>query len=135
MTPSDSLRTPAWLLIGLFGNRPGVLELANGRLAFITEEGRLFDAPLGEVTAITFPWYYFSGGMKLTVAGKRYRLSFVKPNGAEDVPGQVMARVGSPMGLRLAGQKLADIGTGRKAGKAWKTALLAKKEITPGAST
>ena len=123
MAKPACLRTPAWLLVGFFGNCPGVLELADGRLSFLTEEGHPFDAPLAEVTAVTFPWYYFGGGMKLTVRGQRYRLSFVRPNGAEDVSGQVLARLGNPLGLLTAGQKVVDIGTGRQAGKTWKAAL------------
>ena len=124
MTERKSLRTPAWLRVGLFGSRPGVLVLANRRLAFIAEEGRLFDTPLAEVTGIAFPWYYFGGGMKVTVADKKYRLSFVRPNGAEDIPGPLLARLGNPMGLLVGGQKIVDIGMGRPAGKAWKAALL-----------
>jgi hypothetical protein len=134
MTGSESLRTPAWLLVGLFGNRPGVLALADGWLTFITEDGRVFDAPLVEVTGVTFPWYYFGGGVKLTVAGTRYRLSFVRPNGAEDIPGQVLARLGNPLGLLTAGRKIVDIGSCRQAGKAWKTALAARTASAPTSS-
>src|SRR5262245_46016581 len=134
MRAQARLRTPAWLLVGLFGNRPGVLELSGGRLAFHTGEGCLFDAPLAEVTAVTFPWYYFSGGVKVTVQGKRYRFSFVRPNGAEDVPGQVLAREGNPLGLLTAGQKVVDIGSGRQAGKAWREALAVNQGQVPAPS-
>jgi hypothetical protein len=79
MTEQPSLRTPARELPGLFGIRPGPLELAGGRLAFTTDQGRVFDAPLAEVTALKFPWYYCGGGMKLRVGAAKYRFSFVRP--------------------------------------------------------
>ncbi len=118
-----SLRTPAWQLLGLFGNRPGMLELAKGRLAFTTDEGRVFEASLAEVTDIKFPWYYFGGGMKVRVGATKYRLSFVRPNGAEYVSGRLMAEAGNPLALLTVGHKIADIGSGRQAGKAWKRVL------------
>ena len=120
-----NFRTPAWLLIGLTRSAPGVLEFADGRLAYSNEEGRVFDVPLAEVTAITFPWYYFSGGVKFTAGGEHYRLSFVRPNDASDIPGRLMAGTeeGAPFALLTAGRKVRDIGEGRRAGKAWKAIL------------
>ncbi len=125
---TDSLLTPAWLLKGLTGSVPGVLELESGRLAFTTEEGRVFEAPLAEIRDVVFPWYYFGGGAKLTVNGERYRLSFVRPNDASDVPGRLLAGAGSAgaaLGLLTVGRKIRDIGSGRAAGKAWKELLTA----------
>ncbi len=58
---NNSLCTVAWLLIGLTDNVPGILELANGKLAFTTEEGSVFSVPLSEVRDINFPWHYFGG--------------------------------------------------------------------------
>ncbi len=125
-TQNDSLFTPAWLLKGITGSVPGVLELHNGRLAFTTEEGRVFEAPLAEVRDVKFPWYYFGGGVKLTVNNESYRLSFVRPNDASDIPGRLLARTGGPgavAGLLTVGQKIVDIGEGRAAGKTWKAVL------------
>ena len=122
-------RTPAWLLVGMTGSTPGVLEYADGRLVFSTDQGRLFDAPLSEVHNVTFPWYYFGGGAKLTVAGQQYRLSFVRPNGASDIPGRLMAgsdiagAAGDVLALLTAGRKIVDVGTGRQAGKRWQAIL------------
>ncbi len=126
-TKADSLCTPAWLLKGITGSVPGVLELHAGRLAFTSEEGRVFECPLEVLRDAKFPWYYFGGGVKLTVNNERYRLSFVRPNDASDVPGRLLARAGGPasaLGLLTVGRKIMDIGEGRTAGKAWKAVLL-----------
>ena len=124
MSTSEALRTPAWLLEGITVSVPGVLEHADGRLAFTTDRGRVFDLPVSEVGDVHFPWWYFGGGVKLTAHGKRHRISFVRPNDADDIPGRLMARDGNPAGLLTAGQKLLDIGEGRRAGRAWRDVLL-----------
>ena len=126
MVDSDtSLRSAVWLLVGLTGNRPGLLELSQGVLAFTAEEGRVFEAKVADVTDIAFPWFYFGGGMKLTVAGTRHRISFVRPNGAEVLTARLLESIGAgPLALLTVNQKITDIGDGRRAGKAWKAALL-----------
>jgi hypothetical protein len=131
----DSPRTAAWLLMGLTGSAPGVLQIVDGRLSYIVHgrgaltgaqlkelerrTGRsgladelgngavvtLFDVPLEAVGGVVFPWYYFGGGMKLTAAKVGYRFSFVKPQNTQDWPG------------------VADIPEGRAAGKAWRGVL------------
>jgi hypothetical protein len=123
----QAIRSRVWILRGL-GNSPAVLTLAAGRLALTGEQGAVFDAPLAEVREIKFPWYYFGGGVKLTVGATRYRISFVRPNGAQDVPGRLLAdaRAGAPSALAAAGEvygKYQDILAGRSAGKTWKQAL------------
>jgi hypothetical protein len=128
MANDQELCTPVWMLVGMSGSVPGVLELAEGKVAFTSAEGRVFEAPLSEVS-VKYPWYYFGGGCKITTGGKTYRISFVRPNNAADVPGSLLARTGSELGgafaLLTAGRKLGDIGKGRKAGKAWKGAFAA----------
>jgi hypothetical protein len=121
------IRSRVWILRGL-GNSPAVMTLAKGRLALTSEEGGVFDAPVGEVREIKFPWYYFGGGVKLTVGAARYRISFVRPNGAQDVPGRMLAGAGAgpASALAAAGEvygKYRDISAGRSAGKTWKQAL------------
>lgn len=96
-------RSRAWLLIGLFGNEAGDLELSEGRLAFEGELGTCFDVPLTEVSAVAFPWFYFGGGLQLTAGSRRYRFAFVRPT-AE-------------------GGRLADVPEGRQVGAAWRRAL------------
>ena len=120
------LRTPAWMLVGMTGTVPGVLQLSGGRLSFATEEGAEFDVPLAEVSSVTFPWWWFGGGAKLLAAGTAYRLSFVRPNGAQDVPGRLLAHVpgAEAVGLVTAVRKMEDVGAGREAGRAWKSRLL-----------
>jgi hypothetical protein len=112
----QTLCTPIWLLIGMTGNVPGVLELADGRLSFTTEEGRVFETPVSGVSEVKFPWYYFGGGVKFKVGTASYRISFVKPNG----PG----RLRGAAGILTIGRMVSDFGKGRKAGKAWKSVLL-----------
>jgi hypothetical protein len=124
--PSDTaLRTPVWLLVGMTGSRPGILEFADGVIAFTGEEGRVFEAPLAETSGLAFPWFYFGGGMKITVKGTAHRISFVRPNGAEVVSARLLEMAGAgPLALLTVQRKIADIGDGRRAGKAWKAALL-----------
>jgi hypothetical protein len=124
--PTDAtLRTPVWLLVGMTGSQPGILELADGVIAFTGEEGRVFEAPLAETSGLAFPWFYFGGGMKITVKGAPHRISFVRPNGAEVASARLLEAVGAgPLALLTVQRKIADIGDGRRAGKAWKAALL-----------
>ena len=125
--PIEDLRTPVWQLNGMTGSTPGILELSAGRIAFTTETGRVFEAPLSDIT-VNYPWYYFGGGCKITYACQTHRISFVRPNNAADLSDQLLSQLddaGLAAGLSLltAGRKLSDIGQGRKAGKAWKAAL------------
>lgn len=113
----------AWMLKGSTVSIAGWLDLEKGRLRFTTPEGIVFDVPRAEVTQVTFPWYYFGGGLKLRAAGEPYRLSFVKPNGAEYAEARLMADFGSPSALLVVASKAADIGSGRDAGKRWRELL------------
>lgn len=121
---APSLRTSVWLLVGMSGSRPGLLELSDGVIAFTAEEGRVFETRLTEATDVAFPWFYFGGGMKLTADGTRHRISFVRPNGAEVVGARLLESLGAgSLALLTVNRKIADIGEGRRAGKAWKAAL------------
>ncbi|WP_295455415.1 hypothetical protein [uncultured Thiodictyon sp.] len=147
-TPTQ-LCTEAWLLVGLTGSVPGKLKLAAGRLSFIAmgsgtlwtkelrkleqavarpgiaeqldrgENALVFDLPLSDLT-VNFPWYYFSGGMKITAGKNKYRFSFGQPaNTTLPVNSANIANVA----LRV-GDQLMEIGTMRGRGAAWKAALL-----------
>jgi hypothetical protein len=101
---TDDVETEAWLLKGITGNLPGILSLADGRFTFATGDGHIvFDAPVADVRDVKVPWYYFGGGMKLSVGTERYRLSFVRPTAA--------------------GGGVADIPEGRSACKLWRSLL------------
>lgn len=99
---ADGFFSPAWLLEGITGSRYGTLSLKNNRLAFVTAEQHIFDAPLSQVTDVVFPWYYFSGGVQFRIGVDRHHLSFVQPNSEPGYP---------------------DIGAGRRTGKMWKSLL------------
>ena len=113
----------AWLLKGSTTSIPGWLDLEEGRLRFATPEEVVFDVPLAEVTALTYPWYYFGGGLKLRAAGQPFRLSFVKPNGAEYAVARGLAGQGNVAALAVVAAKAADIGAGRGVGRRWRELL------------
>ena len=128
--------TPAWLLRGIH-SIPGRLTLAGGRLSFTAfgagncgrrqlrrlesatgqeglakrlsrnEEAVVFEVPLSDVQEVTFPWYYFSGGLKLTVRGVRYRFGFDRPANTK-LSGE-------------GGDVVGESTRARRRGKAWKT--------------
>jgi hypothetical protein len=122
--PRETFASDAWLLEGLTVSVPGWLDLQQERLRFTTPDEVVFEVPRSDITSITFPWYYFGGGMKLRAAGRSYRLSFVKPNGAEYPVARGLASHGNPAAaLLLAASKMADIRTGRDAGRRWRQLL------------
>jgi len=101
---TDDVETEAWLLSGIAGNVPGILGLIDGRFSFATDDGQfVFDAPVSDVRDVKVPWYYFGGGMKLSVGTERYRLSFVRPTAL--------------------GGGVGDIPEGRRACKMWRSLL------------
>jgi len=121
---NEWLSTPVWLLKGMTGSTPGVLRMADKRVALTTEDGPAFDVALTEIQETRFPWYYFGGGAKLRVGNKEFRLSFVRPNGAQDIPARLMAQAGVGLGgLETVVGKALDIRDGRRVGKAWKAVL------------
>lgn len=124
--PTDThLITDAWQLQGITRSLPGRLRLKANILSFVDDDGDLmFRAALHEVREVVFPWYYFGGGCKLTIDGIRYRLSFVRPNDAEDAMDRLAARAGDADAVysQVAG-KFVDIRSGREAGRAWRQVL------------
>jgi len=86
-------------------------------LASLVKSGRhavLFDVSLRDV-AVAFPWYYFSGGLVVKTSDDVYRLSFGRP---ANTP-----RAGVYNGPARAVAELQEVGSMRKAGKAWREAL------------
>jgi hypothetical protein len=94
--------------------------MADGHLELSTESQVVFDVPVETISRVVFPWYYFSGGLKILVNGEEYRLSFVQPNGAE----VALARAAPTAGVAVAASKIQDIAEGRAAGKRWRQLLL-----------
>lgn len=100
---SEQLTTQVWILEGLTGSTAAQLRLNRGHLTLRTMGNQLFYVPLKHVSGVRFPWYYFGGGLNLTVDGTQYRLSFVKPTSK--------------------GGSVFDIRAGRTVSKAWRKAL------------
>jgi hypothetical protein len=123
--PEAEFQSVAWVLKGITGSdAAGLLRLSGGRLTLIGQNGTAFDVPVGEVSDVTFPWFYFSGGMKLTAAGEKYRLSFVKPNNQNSyVAGQAANEIVPGAGMLAVADITGDIRKGRSAGKEWKRLL------------
>lgn len=121
--PGADFASYVWRLVGTFRTEAGWLDLTAGRLRYTTETSEVFDVRLDEVTDVEWPWYYFAGGVKLTVGGVRYRFSFVLPNGAEYPTARLQAAAGDPAALALVVKKGDDIAKGRGAGKEWRRRL------------
>ena len=103
MTPA-ALTSHVWLLRGIIQSLQGILRLRDGRISFTSTDGeRVFEGAVSQLTDIDFPWYYFGGGMKLTLRGERYRVSFMRPGNR--------------------GGRLRDMAEGLQIGKQWKVAL------------
>jgi hypothetical protein len=113
----------AWLLEGMTGTLAGWLEWKSGRLRFITPGEVVFDVPGSEIANLRFPWYYFGGGMTLRANGIRYRVSFVKPNGAEQAVGRALGEAGNPLALAVPVMKVIDIRSGRRICRQWRNVL------------
>ncbi|MDD7965254.1 hypothetical protein [Actinomycetospora lemnae] len=121
---APSYATPAWLLRGLT-NEPGVLSLYAGRLRLVTAEGVVFDAPLGAVERLAFPWYQGSGGLRVTVGGRRHRVTLSRPKGAA-FPASRLLDAGSRADAgsdRAAPVTVHTALQGRGAGRVWRTLL------------
>lgn len=116
---APSYATPAWLVRGLT-NDPGVLSLYAGRLRLVTDTGVVFDAPLGAVERLTFPWYEGSGGLRVTIGGRRYKIALGRPHGA-GFPADRLLDAGDPERSERHG--VHSVLEGRGAGRVWRTLL------------
>lgn len=141
------LRTEAWLLRGI-SSLPGELALLNGTLTYFVagtgsawpwqlrklerafgvsglaggvDSGRrvkLFSEPVQSLRAWC-PWYYFGGGIKVTVRGTTLRFSF-------GTPANMRVRrhhLGPGAALKDVADNLGEISVMRKRGKLWLAAL------------
>jgi hypothetical protein len=124
------LATPAWILAGRLRNVPGLLVADRGRLEFHTGSGPAFAAPIAEVGPVTWPWWWFGGGLVATVRGERFKITFVRPNGAPAADADLLdaafragGLVDSGFGPFRAATGLRDVHTGRAAARQWKQLL------------
>jgi hypothetical protein len=117
-------------MAGGLRNVPGVLAAGEGRRAFVADDGPVFAVPLTQVEAVRRPWHWFGGGCAITVAGREYQITFVRPNGAPPVTPLLLESTHALASVLSLGAIAAhspaglfDVRSGRKAGAAWKEAL------------
>lgn len=129
-TPNVVLASPAWILSGRLRHVPGLL-VADRQLEFRTADGMAFAAPLSDVGPVTWPWWWFGGGFVATIRGERFKVTFVRPNGAPAGPGvsltDAMIFAGgvsdSGFGPARTATGLRDVHVGRAAARRWKQLL------------
>jgi len=105
-----------WILSGVTGSEPALLSHEAGQVTLSTfnaddEPVPSFAVQTAEISDVKFPAYQFSGGCSFVVNDQKYRISFLQPQNTK-MPNYYS---------QLSG--VSEIGTGRKAGKAWKKIL------------
>jgi hypothetical protein len=128
--PTAALASPAWIMAGRLRNVPGVLVADGGRLEFRTDASPAFSAAIGEVGPVKWPWWWFGGGLVATIRGERFKITFVRPNGAPAANASLVDAalfaggvVDSGFGPVRAVAGLRDVHTGRAAARQWKQLL------------
>ncbi len=125
----EGARSIAWHY-GAMRSKIGILELADGRLAFAEGENGeqvVFDAPLADVKVEGWPSYGVAPNsqVKLRVAGKKHRICFVMPSNSKEAAPP--AGVGDAIpGIRRAERLAASVKTyqlGGELGEQWRTLL------------
>jgi len=109
----------AWVLKGITRSIPGWLKFSGMRLELGCDGEILFNISINDIQKVEFPWYYFGGGMKIWVEGERYRLSFVRPNGASDAYNRTFPEAGPALAI----EKAIDISDGRRITRRWKNIM------------
>lgn len=78
---SKHVISKVWQISGLFGKAiPGVLVLDNENVAYVTEEGIIFNVPLSEIKKIQWPFLRMGLGFDAIINGRKFKFSFSKPN-------------------------------------------------------
>lgn len=103
----------------------------HGTLEFRTADGPAFAAPLAQVGPVTWPWWWFGGGFVATVGGERFKVTFIRPNGAPAAPQVALADAtlfasglaDSGFGPVSAAMGLRDVQVGRTAARRWRRVL------------
>ena len=71
---------------GIFGGYvAGLLQHVEGSMIFITSDGEAFNVPLVEVKDVKWPKLQMGFGFEANVLGQKYKLTFMKPNGAPEL--------------------------------------------------
>ena len=122
------INSKVWRLQGAFSvGDPGLLSLDQGRVSFITEQGEIFNVPLGEVKNVNWPFLQFGFGFNAVVNGVKYKFTFMKPNGAADLDDSALSQLASftrlGRGVDAVGT-LFNWGDNKKSAKQWKAVLV-----------
>ena len=120
-----ALVSRAWLRHGpkgMFGSvEPGLMIAREGRISFVTQTEKVFEAERQEI-GVNWPWWEFGAGMHLKMAGKTYRLSLARPPNAPGIDlGERSGLVSALAALDSTG--ISSIGRAFASGKAWKSYL------------
>ena len=121
----EGMISPAWLWKP-WGSKLGALRLADGRLSFtFTRGGVAFDAPLEQVEVLGWPSYGIAPNsqVKLRVAGKKHRVSFVAPTNAPEMMRAGDSAAFAAEGLLRAARALRTYPAGMETGAAWRARL------------
>ena len=105
---------------------PGMLIHTQGSVSFITEEGEQFKVPKSELKEVKWPFLQFGLGFTTVVNGKKYKFTFMKPNGARDLNASALDGMLNIGGLGQGVDAIASLakwGSNKKSGKAWKALL------------
>ncbi len=80
-----------------------------------------------EDVEVNWPKLQMSGGAHFTIDGSKYRIAFVRPNGASDAALRGAVHLGGALGggagIIEIGRLVGSIKEGREAGKQWKAYL------------
>ena len=124
----QELVSKVWQLFGLVGRViPGLLMWKNGQVTFLTEDGMQFNVPLAEVKNIKWPFLRMGLGFDAVVNGKKYKLSFTKPNPSapelDDTLGDQLLRLTDQGRFFDSIKTLRNLKTDKATTKTWKEIL------------
>lgn len=110
-----------YLKTGFFSAVRAVLARSGDELILATANREVFRVPLTFVEKVEFPWWWFGGGMRVTVGGMCHTLSFSAPRTVEGEDSDWLRHVGG--GLYGSEQALRQAASARRSSKEWKAAL------------
>ena len=123
----QQINSKVWQMHGPFRvATAGMLTLNNGVVTFLTEEGQQFQVLISEVKEVKWPFFQFGLGFTTVVNNKKYKFTFMRPNGAGDLDTSAIGGLlgGSNLGGGLeAIANLANWSDNKKSGKQWKAVL------------